>query len=415
MARKLAGAITPTEAAELEQLLKSNPDAHFPLQTLTDLWKNDRYKLEDDDPELNDAYFDHIERLNNTEPEERRSFTRFLPVASIVILLAVMVYFIIPANNKKQPATVAAVSEVATKPGSKTNLVLPDGSRVWLNAKSTLTYDKDFNTRIREVRLSGEAFFDVKKDSSRPFLIHTSDMDLRVLGTTFNVKSYPGDHSSEASLITGSLEISLNKRNKEKITLRPTEKIVVTNDKQTTPKGTATLAPTDVSLVSIRNITHFKSNDSLIVETSWMVNKLVFQDESFAEIALKMERWFGTRISISDKKIAQLHFTGMFEKESVEQALHAMSITEPFIFRKNGDGILITAFSKNKSSKTKTKTTPLLNSKDSNIIRSSENGNDDDASHAALFKNWLEYIVANPPLTKRNQPSTPTITTNKQI
>ena len=114
--------------------------------------------------------------------------------------------------------------------GSRTHLTLPDGTMVWLNAGSRLSYGKNYNTATREVNLTGEAFFDVAHNTQKPFLIHTARIDVQVLGTSFNVKSYPTDRTTEATLIRGSIEVSIKDRPSEKIILRPDEKLVVAND-----------------------------------------------------------------------------------------------------------------------------------------------------------------------------------------
>src|SRR5437588_18774 len=87
-------------------------------------------------------------------------------------------------------------NEFFTQNGSRTNLVLPDGTRVWLNAGSRITYDKNYGITLREVGLTGEAFFDVAHNSGKPFVIHTARIDIKVLGTRFNVKSYPLDKTT---------------------------------------------------------------------------------------------------------------------------------------------------------------------------------------------------------------------------
>ena len=93
-----------------------------------------------------------------------------------------------------------------------------------------MTYDKNFGKNIREVNLTGEAFFDVTKDSSHPFIIHTNVIDIKVLGTEFNVRSYPNDANTETSLIRGKVEVTVKNRANEKIYLEPNEKLVVAND-----------------------------------------------------------------------------------------------------------------------------------------------------------------------------------------
>ena len=92
---------------------------------------------------------------------------------------------------------------VSTKGSYKASINLPDGSKVWLNGDSKITYDGDFQGKTREVHLSGEAFFDVAKDKTRPFIIHTRTINLKVLGTAFNVRSYDNEKETETALVHG--------------------------------------------------------------------------------------------------------------------------------------------------------------------------------------------------------------------
>jgi ferric-dicitrate binding protein FerR (iron transport regulator) len=231
---------------------------------------------------------------------------------------------------------------VSTKNGSRTNIQLPDGSKVWLNSGSTLTYDKQFGQEIREVVLSGEAFFDVVKNPEKPFIIHTSSMDIKVLGTQFNVKSYANDKSSEASLIHGSIEVSLKDRGSEKILLKPNEKIVVMNErmiKDTALDGLKNVPSEPIIAVKKLNYTPI---DSTIIETSWVDNKFSFQDESFEDIAVRMERWYGISVQFQDPSVKGMRFTGTFTNETINQALDALQITAGFHYNKQNNTILIT-------------------------------------------------------------------------
>ncbi len=169
-------------------------------------------------------------------------------------------------------------NEISTRNGSKSHLVLPDGTLVWLNAGSRIVYDKNFGAALREVSLTGEAFFDVARNAEKPFLIHTARIDIKVLGTRFNVRSYPTDQTTEATLIRGSIEVSIKDRPSEKIILKPNEKLVVANDDSTLHRNVAGRSGvnTGESLVNIRKPT-FEPVTCDVVETSWVVNKLIFQ------------------------------------------------------------------------------------------------------------------------------------------
>ena len=113
--------------------------------------------------------------------------------------------------------------------GSKSRLTLSDGSHITLNADSRLKYPVSFEGNTREVYLSGEAFFDVQKDPDHPFIIHTARMNIRVLGTAFNVRSYPDDPSMETTLLRGSIEVTFPDRPSDRIILKPKDKLIIGN------------------------------------------------------------------------------------------------------------------------------------------------------------------------------------------
>lgn len=359
--RKLAGEASAEELRELEQLLRTHPDIHFPLQTLSDLWSR---KSSDSDTELANAYSLHLEKMrqagiepvhieaehpNDTayllEGSQKRRHRKTLLYSFItlaILLIAVWWYPSSRKNIKEAQVLKASVSEVSTKFGSKSKIVLPDGSEVWLNAGSKLTYDEQFGKTIREVKLTGEAFFDVVKNASKPFIIHASNVDIKVLGTQFNVKSYPGERTTEAALIRGTIEVSIRSRHQEKIILHPNEKIVVKNDTADSSAGVSKEAEKTITepIVTIKKLT-YQQKDSAILETSWVENKLIFQDESFGELAVKMERWYGVSIQFKDRSLQQIRLTGTFEKETVYEALRALMITAPFHFRIENNIIII--------------------------------------------------------------------------
>jgi transmembrane sensor len=220
--------------------------------------------------------------------------------------------------------------------------MLPDGTQVWLNAGSKLTYGKDFGTELREVTLSGEAFFDVVKDTAHPFVIHARNIDIRVLGTAFNVKSYPEDKTTETSLIRGRVEINIHNRPAEKIILQPNEKLIVAAEPdsiKSSPKP-ALVSATPPPRVVLSDV-QYDEQESVIVETSWMDNKLIFRDESFADLAVRLERWYGVEFVFTDPKLAALRFTGTFKGESLQVALRALKITGNFDYRIEQNTVII--------------------------------------------------------------------------
>lgn len=230
-------------------------------------------------------------------------------------------------------------NEINVPKGSKSYLALNDGSKIWLNSMSKLTYPDKFKTTHREVFLEGEAYFEVARDNNRPFYVRTSDLDIKVLGTSFNVKSYKNEGTIETTLESGSISIfRKNTGDKAKhIVLKPDQRltfvksegrILVDDIKEILKED----KHADTAQISSRRKEklYLAENINTKLYTAWKDDKLIFVDESFESLAVKMERWYDVRIEIMGDKLKQYRFTGTFEKETVEQALKALQITTKF-------------------------------------------------------------------------------------
>lgn len=366
--KKLAGEASPEELTELENLVKQNPEWQYATQSLQDIWAVEKVQTDKEIADAEDAYLLHLHRMqekglsmahtlpgnnirNETLPYVNRQKSRIIKLIAASTVAASMLYgafvFLQPTKPSSQTVEQANkpenINEVSTRFGSKSKVQLPDGSTVWLNAGSTLLYKKDFGVNTREVEISGEGFFDVTKDASKPFIIKTTSFDIKVLGTVFNVKAYPDDETAETSLLEGQIEIIIKNRPNDKIMLAPKEKLVVENNIQKIENQ----HNKDVSskwepLVAITKL-KYSQLDSSVTEVQWKDNILAFDDEKLEEIAMKMERWFDVDIAINDAALRQKRLTGKFENESIEQALEALAYTstDMFTFKKNGKQIII--------------------------------------------------------------------------
>jgi len=357
VAKKLAGEASVHELEELEEILRSNPELHYSLQTISDLWFHSLPVTED----ASQAFERHLERMKAQgiemetadnqdviEFEERSGrfvWLKWMAVALVVFMVGW--YFLIRDSStpgSESAPSLALNSEVSTKNGSRSKIMLPDGTQVWLNAGSKLTYGKEFGNSLREVTLTGEAYFDVVKDSAKPFLIHARNVDIRVLGTAFNVKSYPDDKTTETSLIRGSVEVSIKNRPKEKIILKPNEKLVVNAE-----VDSIVAKPSQPQVAkAIRNApqvvldqVNFHEKEQVIVETSWVENILIFDAETFAELAPKLERWYGVKIIFTSQDIQNIRLTGSFKGESLQTALKGLKITANFNYTIKNDTVII--------------------------------------------------------------------------
>jgi ferric-dicitrate binding protein FerR (iron transport regulator) len=357
--KKLSGEASAEELKDLENLIQQHPEWQYSIQNLEDLWKHQPSR---DFMHEEDAYLLHLHRMNELNisfgdketiiPQiaaERKPAKWYWAAAAILIVATGL--FALKARpgktTEQKDIANAELNEVSTRPGSKSMVKLPDGSVVWLNAGSKITYDnKEFGKEIREVTLIGEGFFDVTKNKEKPFIIHTSSINIKVLGTAFNVKAYPEDKQTETSLIRGSIEVTIKNRPNDKIILAPSEKLIVENNrvlqKDKIKSGLGSAAPplTIAPLVSINKL-KYSAVDSTVAETQWINNKLVFRDETFADLAVRMERWFDISIEINDPVVKQARLNGIFETETIIQALEALKISIPFQYEKTGNKIII--------------------------------------------------------------------------
>jgi transmembrane sensor len=358
IAKKLAGEASSGDLKELESALRIDPDLHYSLEALNDMWKKESC-MEPGQSEI--AFQKHLERMRSLgvemeDPEANPSadifpdspnrFTKWKIMAFLVsgfLILGLGFYFL----NLK-PAAIAsqkAIWEVVTRNGTKTNLLLPDGSTVWLNAGSRLTYDSLYGNAVREVTLSGEAYFDVVKNPKKPFIIHTGKINIKVLGTTFNVKSYPGDRTIETSLIKGSIEVTFPSLPSKKIILKPNQKLVINKKEMISNTAENHLSVAPMPFLSVQHLNKIGS-DSSFAETGWIQNRLFFNDMSFHDLLKNMERKYNVTFQIEDLSLDTVHFTGSFENETISQALDALRFTAEksttdFTYNVQGDHVFI--------------------------------------------------------------------------
>ena len=358
--KKLSNEATTSELKELENLIMDHPEWHYAIQNLEDLWKHQKAK---DYSHEEDAYMLHIHRMKElgipfgempdsvmpAKGKKRRILWYSAAVAAMVIA-GFFLFGSFSAKNKKSQTPIAReVNEISTRPGSKSRVELPDGSIVWLNAGSKLTYNKDFGIDKREVTLVGEGFFDVTKNKEKPFIISTASINIKVLGTVFNVKAYSEDKQTETSLLHGSIEVTIKNRPSDKIILSPSEKLIVENRitsveangfKKNKEQIIRTTIPDINTLVSINKL-NYSPADSSVAEAQWINNKLIFRDETFSDLATQMERWFNVSIEIKNEKVAQERLNGTLETETITQALDALQITTSFRYEKTGNKVII--------------------------------------------------------------------------
>lgn len=349
---KLSGDATESQLAEISTMLKINPS----LQFLYDQMIEPVYCEKDAASKADQAYATHYVKMQlagmfdsandqNFEPvvEKQTGFTKrklaFMGIAAGIFTIFFINYSLRLDKSVIKQTNNAFVNEVVTKRGSKSSIKLPDGTFVRLNTDSRLTYLNFTAGKNREVTLIGEAYFDVAHDSSRPFIIHTGKINIKVLGTSFNVRNYPQDKELETSLIKGKIEVSLESRPEDIITLKPTEKLIIAKvqDELATATKVKSSIENKVVLTSITYLRH----DSLVAETSWLNDKMVFVNQPLDKIAIELERKYAITISFKDEKVKKYRYTGVFENVSLEKVFQLIKYSKNINYKIDDKNIVI--------------------------------------------------------------------------
>lgn len=357
LSKKLTGEATVAELDLLEQLINSNPEWRSINESLLELWNSRPVSGKAaPDHKGEDAYLVHVNRLKEKAPDFKTYASQLeddidlLPVArkkpfykhwityacAAVLIVMLSLYPVLSSKkDHKEMATVKGpANEININPGSRTKIVLPDGSQVWINSDSKLTYTDFFKGSTRDVQLDGEAYFDVVKDAAHPFIVHTSGIDIKVLGTAFDVKAYKAEPVVEATLIHGSIEvINQNRPGAPGVMLKPHEKLIykkypVADDRD---QHADVNIPTGADSYSI-TIKPLSKNiaDADIPETAWVYNKLSFEEDRFEDLARKMERWYDLKFIFENEKLKEHRVSGSFVNETAEEALNELKFLLPF-------------------------------------------------------------------------------------
>lgn len=356
LSRNLSGEATAVEKEALQRWLEEHPSHRQQYELLQQLWQA---KSNPPEPVVEPSKISRILQLaaveealhENTEwqappPEQRKRLTPFR-FAAILFLLLLGTWAITKWASTNSSST---ENKIVAQKGSRTRAILPDGSTVWLNAGSSISYGAGFNDKKRELTLFGEAYFDVVKQPDRPFIVHAGSIQIKVLGTSFNVKSYPEDAMVETTLIKGLVQITQPGK-QSPIYLHPNQKILLpaetsaageTVQPVTVPDPTANKTIKEESTGIAYLDSSLKENER--VETAWLFNRLEFRNDDFMALARKLERWYNITIHFQDEKVRQLMFNGSIESESVEQAFKALQTAVPFHYSIKGNEIFIGSY-----------------------------------------------------------------------
>ena len=259
--------------------------------------------------------------MHNRSEEVKPRFTLQLYWMQIAASLLLLIAGSLTVLTFMQQNEINALAEqnVVIRSGDygKSLVTLPDGTIVHLNAKSSLTYSQDFGRNDRKVALSGEGFFEVKKDTEKKFTVGTGYMDITVLGTKFNVYAYETKDIVEMSLVEGSVDVTTSRPPYQSIRVKPNEKVVY--NKRT------------------GNLLHERTSNKM--ETAWINKELVFRSERLEDVFRCLSRKFAVTFSVDDETLLNDVYTGTFDDENVESIMRVLKYHYNFKYT-NEDGVI---------------------------------------------------------------------------
>lgn len=258
-------------------------------------------------------------RVNNriTQRHIPKWTVEFLKIASVAIVAVLLSYLVFNIPTETELYSNNTTVEVPN--GSQSTIYLNDGTKVKLNAGSKLIYPNSFNGDTRQVQLSGEGYFEVTHNPEHPFVVSAGEIEVRVLGTEFNVMAYPEYNRIETTLIDGKVALNRIGANTKPMVLKPGQKATYSN-------GKLSLEHADIQL-----------------ETNWTKNSFYFKSTPFSELVMRLERWYAVDIEYKTEDFKDITFTGKFRNnETIWQVLDAIQITTAIRYKSENEKIHIT-------------------------------------------------------------------------
>ena len=254
----------------------------------------------------------------NTSSNLIRNILKVAAIAIFVLSTSISFYYLLSDNFFREKL---ASSETVVPLGSQAKIILPDGTIAWLNSGSTLKYSNLYGKKNREVLLNGEGYFEVTKDKSKPFFVHTNNIQVKVLGTVFNVRSYMNDRTVEVNLLEGKVDVSMLDNNSSK------KLILIPNEKMIYNKNTKTM---------------YSCKADAAKSAQWTIGKLCFVNSSLKDISKDLERKYNVKIILESDRVKNEIFSGSLDlNQPLKFILDYLDVDKKFTKTYNGQTVSI--------------------------------------------------------------------------
>ncbi|MDP2335956.1 MAG: DUF4974 domain-containing protein [Bacteroidota bacterium] len=302
---------------QIQEWLDFSPENPVILSEIMNTWSVTKNKTEFYQPDL---AFNWQKLMNRIDYQPRQKILQNIYFRWAAAAAILVVFFLgglgLGDGFKNQSAKITYTRIIAPN-GSKTQIVLPDSTHVWLNSGSEIQYASDYTVRNRKIVMKGECFFDVAKDPEHPFIVRGSKFQVKVYGTRFNVNEDENYDRADVTLVSGKVQV-LNLNDQPISILKPGQQLVYNNGKYLVQQAT-----------------------NLKALTAWLNNMLIFDNQPFEEVIQYLEKWYGVKIYLDQSLYSKYSYTFKVKTESLREVLELISEITPIEYHIEGEQVSI--------------------------------------------------------------------------
>jgi len=351
----ITGEIDPADKKTVKEWIHQSPENEKYFYHLRDVWESAATKNPNTKLSTDKSWKRIKKKSHSTKNKEQHVYTLLKIAAIFIIAFGLGVLFDSFFSPFEGYSGEQKYNITETPRGSKSKIILADGTVVWLNAGSKLTYPVNFSKKERLVELEGEGFFEVKKNERKPFIVQASDIKIKALGTSFNVKAYAEEGTIETTLVEGLVAIQ-KEMEEEAILLKPNQKATFYKESNTEKVETITKKDETTGTAQLRTEKQNPVQGKVVVDehvdavvnTSWKDNQWIIRNKTLGDLAVEIERKYNVSIIINSESLKTFRYTGTIEDEPLEQVLSLISMTSPLKYRIDGKNVV---FNEDKQSK----------------------------------------------------------------
>ena len=319
IAARLKGEATDKQLLEIKEWLDDSPENPEILSEILNIWSLTKHSIRFYNPDGEINWAKLMKRIGHAKERkvQLHKYYRWLAAASVLIL--VFIAGIVWRDGIFKQKHHASLIKITAPAGSKTRVVLPDSTHIWLNSGSELEYPGDFDTQNRHVIMKGECFFDVSKDPQHPFLIDGTRFRVKVFGTRVNINEAAYNNEADVALISGNAEVyDLNNALLSK--LNP-----------------------GLQFIQKGELNHTRKIENAEAVTSWINDILVINNLPFVEVKYYIEKWYGVKIDLEKSLYYNYNYTFKVKTESLREVLDLISFITPIDYKIEGNQVTIKA------------------------------------------------------------------------